>query len=690
MIFGCCIAATCAFYLNSKKKKPILTDPQKADMNILIPDSWLREHLKTKATPKQIQEYLSLSGPSVEQIYDRDGEPVYDIEVTTNRVDSMSIRGIAREAAVILQQFDQPASLVELDIPKPPEPKKELPLPQIVHNPKLCQRVMCVLLTDVKRAATPDWMAQKLEQIEINVHDAVIDITNYITHELGHPCHAFDYDTLMALGGEIHIVEAAASKPFMTLDGLEYETVGGEVVFQNPAGEIIDLPGIKGTANSAITDDTTNVLLWIESCVPHKIRFGSMTHAIRTVAAQLNEKQVDPYLAEPTLRRGIQLYQEICDATVSSQIYDYFPKPPKLAPVKISLAQIETYLGLALPEKQITDILTQLGCEVKSSKKILTVQPPTFRPDLNIPADIIEDIARIYGYHRLPSVLMPTAIPLNKPTDTNFAIENRIKRFLAALGWQELYTYSMVNAEVAEASGYQLEEHLKIQNPLTDDRVYLRRSLAPSLSEIILTQPESGQLSVFEIANVYHPQDQQLPQENLHLTLVSNQPYTKVKGEVEAMLANLYVTELTTELATTTRPGIIQSAILKTEKQTFGQIHQLENGLIAIDFELADLLKVIQPHPTYQPIPKTAPVYEDLTFTLPEKTTLGPVIETLKASSNLVTQVDIKDHYQQNITFTITYHDPATNLTTKELEPVRKKLVKEVAAAHQATLVGQV
>ena len=240
-------------------------------MNILIPHQWLLEQLETKAKPEKIQEYLSLAGPSVERIERREGDDVYDIEVTTNRVDSMSVRGIAREAAAILPQFDVPAKLAVSKLSfasLKPAAKQLLPLPKIDNSRKLSRRISCVVLTNVKHTPTPDWMAKRLQQVEMNIHDSVIDITNYITHELGHPIHAFDYDKVMELGGEINITTARKGERFTTLDEESYIAVGGEVVFKNPQGKIIDLPSIKGTLNSSIDDDTKNVLLWIESIEP--------------------------------------------------------------------------------------------------------------------------------------------------------------------------------------------------------------------------------------------------------------------------------------------------------------------------------------------------------------------------------------------------------------------------------------
>src|SRR5258708_732678 len=153
-------------------------------MNILIPHTWLLEHLDTDATPEEIQKYLSLCGPSIERIYEKEGEPVYDIEVTTNRVDCMSVRGIAREAAVILHQFGKKGKLKPLPNYKAEisaATKSQLPLPKVIDKEKLSKRTMGVVLANTKRAPTPEWMAKRLRQIDVNIHDAVIDITNYVT-----------------------------------------------------------------------------------------------------------------------------------------------------------------------------------------------------------------------------------------------------------------------------------------------------------------------------------------------------------------------------------------------------------------------------------------------------------------------------------------------------------------------------
>jgi len=673
-------------------------------MNILVPHKWLLDHLKTKAKPTQIQEYLSLSGPSVENIIEQNSDQVYDIEITTNRPDSLSIKGVAREAVVILNRNSIPSELKSTDAKINLKLEtEELPLPKIDNSQGLCQRITCIVLDQVQAKPSPKWMQQRLEQAGFQTHDCLIDITNYVTHDLGHPCHAFDYDKIMDLGGVINVVEAKAGQPFVTLDQIKRETVGGEIIFTNEVGTIIDFPAIIGTANSSVDNNTKRVLLWLEDLDPQKVRTASMAHSIRTVAAQLNEKELDPYLAKETLTKAISLFQEIAGAKIASKIFDDFNKPHAPKPIKLKYQTCSKYLGIELEVYQIKAILTDLGCQVKLSSKTknpteieFTVTPPTFRPDLQIPVDLIEEIARIYGYHNIPNKLMSGQLPTNPPQDNDFEMENNLKTFLANIGWQELYSISLVSQELAKQSGFLLDNHLQLNNPLLTENQYLRRSLIPSLREAVAQNPQESQLSFFEIAAVYHPQKGDLPQEKMMLGMISTKSYRKTRGDFETLLTKLFIDQV-----------LIEEDEIKKEKNNnkylqvgkifagnnttlLGQIAIFSNQQIAIEIELDSLLKLAKKHPTYQSIANTSIIIEDLTFNLPLTTQVGEVIKCLEAVDSIVVEVLLKDHYQQNFTFQISYQDPLQNLSNELIAPIRKKIVEEVENKTDAKLVGKV
>ncbi|NCN82497.1 MAG: phenylalanine--tRNA ligase subunit beta [Candidatus Pacebacteria bacterium] len=654
-------------------------------MNILIPHTWLLEHLEADIEPKKLQEYLSLCGPSVERMYEREGDSVYDIEVTTNRADAMSVRGIAREAAAILPQFGVDAKLKPLTAPDVPNPSEELVLPTITENDELNKRTLCVVLSNVDRAPTPDWMAKRLTALDMQIHDAAIDITNYITHELGHPCHAFDYDKLVACGNQIIITEAEAGESFTLLDGATYTAIGGEVIFKDGTGTIIDLPSIKGTANSSVNANTKRILLLAESIDAKKVRFASMTHAIRTTAAQLMEKNADPTLAIDVIRLGVKLYREICGAKVASAVYDHFPRPNTHVAVTLTSEDLFRYLGVVIPLEEAKQMLERLECEVTIIDDSLVVTPPSFRPDLTIPADIVEEVARLYGYHKLPSKLMESAIPTNRPSGTNFTLEETVKEFLATVGWQEVYTYSMVSEAEALATGFTLEEHLKLSNPLTDDKVYLRRSLAPSLSAVLTANPMRQTLSVFEIANIYHPITNELPNEVLTLGIVSSAQYRDVRGILESLCTKLHITNFSIE----TEAGSSEATICFGKTQEVAGSISYSNGLTIIQIKISALVAHAQSHPTYQPQAKTAIIREDLTFKLPKKTAVGPIMSALEQLDPRITALELSTVYNENHTFTINYHDPNENLTSEQIAPLRKQLVAKVEQNWGGSLVGQ-
>lgn len=668
-------------------------------MNILIPDKWLREHLESKATKNDLQKYLSLSGPSVERIYD---DEVYDIEVTTNRVDSMSVRGIAREAATILKRAGIDAKLKKVEFSEiKKHPNKNLPLPEILYETEGVHRVLAVVMTDVQHLASPALIKQRLETIGINVHEALIDITNYITHELGHPCHVFDYDKIMAKGGKIIIKEANKGKKFVTLDEEEHETVGGEIVFESVDGEIIDLPAIKGTLNTGVDKNTKSILFWIESLDAKKVRRASMSHAIRTVAAQLNEKNVDPHLAKEVMEYGVQLFAQLCQAQLASELYDYFPNPKSPKPVKVKLQTIKNYLGIQLQEKEIQEILTDLDCQVDIKNDEIIVFPPTFRSDIQIPADVIEELARIYGYHNLPSKLMDGELSINPDPNTDYQIENLIKHFLANIGWQEIYSYSIINRQQALDSSYGLTEHLKLANPLTEDHLYLRRSLIPSLIEVINNNPTAKNLSVFELANLYHPKNDNLPDQILTLALLSNKDYREVKGDLLNLFDRLFIFTHNQELIVEERiekkikmPIAKQKADLLIKdgknKTKLGSIMVLNKKLIAVELNLKSLINVAKKYPRYQKIIKTASIIEEMTFTLEKNTAVGELIQAFNKVDARIKKVELLDIYKNNYSFSFIFQDKKVNISNEEVEPIRQKIVKIGQDEFKARLVGQV
>ncbi|MCD8526601.1 phenylalanine--tRNA ligase subunit beta [Candidatus Woesebacteria bacterium] len=600
----------------------------------------------------------------------------------------MSVRGIAREAAVILDNAGFPSELKTLTLTDalPAADTETLPLPVIDNSSQLCHRITAVILSNVQHPATPEWMSTRLQQVELNVKDVIIDITNYLSHDLGHPCHAFDYEKIMALGGEIHVREAEAGMPFTTLDGASYETVGGEVVFTNADGTIIDIPGIMGTANTAVNDTTQNVLFWIESIPHEKIRFTSMTHALRTPAAQLNERALDHNLAREVMLRGIELFTELTGATQASTVYDEVIVPSNNKTLPFAPSEVERYLGIELPASEITTILTQLGCQVtESSAQELLITIPSFRTDLSMSADIVEEVARIYGYHNLPSRLMDTAIPTHKPVGDNFTLETKLKHVLAALGYQELYTYSMVGTELLERWNLDPAEHQQIRNPLTSDMEYMRQYVLPShAEETVHFLEHSAARGTFELANIYLPQEGTLPDEHLVLTVLDTD-FRQLRATLDFLANELYINDFSVEKPNDDtkkdrNTGRIFSSygIITHKDRVLGSIGYLPEGKVGFELHWRSLLEVSQRWPEYHPVPKTAPYYEDWTLVLPNATPVGEIITALKSLDATVSTVELRDQFENNWTFRLTFWDTNEQFSSERAQVFKEKAVKSL------------
>jgi len=368
-------------------------------MNILIPDSWLREYLETKATPQQIKEYLSLCGPSVERMHKEDGEVIYDIEVTGNRPDSMSILGIAREAAAILPRFGIAAKLLNdpydmkgLTLKTKKVKPFEAKTLTIKTDPMLNPRWTSVVIDNVNVGSSPTWLQKRMEATGIRSLNTVVDVTNYIMRAYGQPVHTFDYDQILPKNGVPTMILRASTKGerVITLDGKTHNLPGDDIVIEDGSGRLIDLCGIMGAQNSSVKSSTKTIVLFMQTYEPTHIRKTSMSLAHRTEAAGLFEKGLDPELVMPSVLKGIELIAQVAGGKVASKIYDIYPKPHKPYIVSVTKEKLTTYLGISLSDKDIANILTPLGFKPILTKSSVSAQIPSFRRDIMMNVDIIQ------------------------------------------------------------------------------------------------------------------------------------------------------------------------------------------------------------------------------------------------------------------------------------------------------------
>ena|SRR3989344_797182 len=673
-------------------------------MNIKISYKWLLEYLDTDASPFELQKYLSLCGPSVEHVTkvgdaERGGltDYVLDIEITSNRIDMAAVMGIAREAQAILPQFGKKAKLKELKLSPPVKPVNELKI-SITDPSHTANRILGIVLDNITIGQSPDYIKKRLESAGIRALNNVVDITNYVMLEIGHPAHVFDYDRIHS--NKLIFRKSKKGEKIISLEDKTYSLPGDDIVIEDGDGRIIDLPGIIGTSNSIVLPTTKRILFFIDNNDPVKMRRSSMKLGIRTVAATYNEKLPDPELGYTALLRGIQLYQKNAGARIASTIHDIYPHPRKEKSMKVYLKDIQRVMGVPIKENIITEILQRLGFKVLRHEDEELAYPdgvsfqvtvPTYRTDdISIKEDIIEEVARVYGYFNLPNNISPM-VYIEQPKDIEklFDVQRKIKYFLKNIGLHEVLNYSMISKELIEKMDLKLDNKLKIENTISEEIAFLRTSILPSLIKNIKeNEGKRDILKFFEIAKVYEKKQSDLPNEIYRLGIAVNTSFADLKGIIEAILRDLnikaYVTKkwvsqhfaknLSAEILIADRSAVRFGQI----KQSYQNNFEIKNKVYLAEFELNILLdnyKLVSPYvvpPQYALIKLDANIKSS-------KYNFDEIKKIAYKQSKLLHSIEYISSYKDTVTVRYYFTSAKENITEenakKELEKILKVLV---------------
>jgi phenylalanyl-tRNA synthetase beta chain len=656
-------------------------------MNILIPDSWLREYLITKASAKQIMECLSLCGPSVERIKKVKSDFIYDIEITSNRIDTASVYGIAREASAILPRFGIPATLKPIILIRDNfSINHSLPF-TITDKNKLCRRILGVIMEVSGVKPSPLYVTERLEKSGIRSLNNLVDITNYVMLEMGHPCHVFDYDRIKT--HTFIIRKAKMGEEIITLDNKKYNLSEEDVIIDDGTGKVIDLPGIMGTENSIVTVNTKRIIFFIESNNPELIRKTSLRYGIRTMAATINEKQPDCELSKKALLRGIELYRKLADGKESSGIYDLYPVKTVSKKITTTFSFINSRIGITIHKREIIDILNSLEFTTKETKDVLTVLPPSYRQfDVRLPEDIIEEVARIYGYQNLPVNIPGGKIPVRHNSE-KIEFEEKIKNILKYLGFTETYSYSLISGQIIEKLGMKTSDHLKLSNPLTKDIEYLRTTLIGNLLQNInKNQKIADNLNLFELSKVYSPVSNNLPEEKPILVLSDQHDFYTLKGYLEYLLSELGIKEYEQErhqsrffhygqTLSLCKQGKILCVLGKADP-IVSQNFNLDKATYIAEINLNELFSFYTNSKNYIEPTMTIRFIEDFTFIMPEDVTYIKLINLIKKTSNSISEIIYISSFKNSHTLKIIFQNPENNITAEDVKNTRKLIINTV------------
>ncbi len=630
-------------------------------------------------------------------------DTVVEFEITNNRPDCYSIIGLARESAAafglpmkhhkpVVHGSDAGSIFEKLDVEVPAE--------------ELCNRYTARMVANVKIGPSPKWLRQRLRANGVRPINNIVDITNYVMLEYGQPMHAFDYRYVSS--GKIVVREAMEGETLTTLDGNVRNLKPGMLVIAD--GErAIGLAGIMGGENSEIVDDTTTVVFESANFNGTSIRQTALALGMRTDASGKFEKKLDPMMTVPAVQRACELVEllncgDILDGTID--IINYVPEAKTLP---LEPEKINRLLGTDISREQMVKYLNLLEIDVEGD----TIKVPSFRPDLNLMADIAEEVGRSYGYNEIPTTAFKTS------TQGGYSpvmiLENKAGTLCRGLGYSEIITYSFVSPTIFDQirlpSDSPLRKTLKIQNPLGEDTSIMRTIALPSMLDILGRNSayHNKSAKLYEMAKIYLPQEGGLPLEPKMLmlgTYGAGETFFTLKGELEAIFAGLRVrkAEYTAVKDNPSyHPGRCASVTIDgVNVGVMGQVHPLVAKNYGIDADVycaeinfTEVLNHLLPDVTYTPLPKYPTVSRDLALVCAEEITVAQVEKVITAAAGkLLRDVKLFDIYRgvgvpegkKSMAFSLELRADDRTLTDTDSEAVVSKVLSALKEKLDAIL----
>ena len=631
-------------------------------------------------------------------------DTVVDFEITNNRPDCYSIIGLAREAAAA---FNKPMKH-HTPVVKGSEAGSMYDMLDVeVPATTLCNRYTSRMVKNVKIAPSPKWLRQRLRANGVRPINNIVDITNYVMLEYGQPMHAFDYRYVSS--GKIVVREAVEGEALVTLDGITRQLQPGMLVIADD-DKAIGLAGIMGGENSEIMDDTTTVVFESANFNGTSIRQTALALGMRTEASGKFEKNLDPMMTVPAVERACELVEllecgDVMDGMID--VINYVPSPKTL---ELEPEKINRLLGTDISEADMVAYLNRLEIPVEGR----TIYVPSFRPDLNLMADIAEEVGRLYGYNEIPTTALKTSTQGGYAPEMVF--ETKAGQLCRSFGYSEIITYSFVSPTIFDQirlpadSG--LRKALKIQNPLGEDTSIMRTIAVPSMLDILSRNYayHNKCVKLYELAKIYLPgAENTLPEEPKMLMLGAygdQATFFSVKGELEAILTGLRIKKASYTAVKdnpTYHPGRCAKVTIDgVDVGYLGQIHPLvaKNYGIDVDVYCAEvsftkLFALQLPDPTYAPLPKYPSVSRDLSLVCDEAITVAQVEEVITASAGkLLRSIRLFDIYRgtgipegkKSMAFSLELRADDRTLTDADSEAVTSKVLAALSEKIGAAL----
>ncbi len=661
---------------------------------------WLREYVPVDLPVPELVERLTMIGLVVEAVEERDGDTLLDIETYANRPDTLGHLGMAREIAVMLGRplVERSWPMTELD-----EPTTQLADVQI-RDEKLCPRYCGLVVRGVTVGPSPDWLRRRIEAMGLRPVNNVVDVSNYVLFATAQPIHAFDFGKIG--GGRIVVRKAQRGETLVDLDGREL-ALGPDMLVIADESRPVALAGIIGGRDSGISEATRDVFIESACFDPAGIRRTAKALGLATDASYRFERGSDIAFPPRAALMTASLLTQM-GGRASRGLIDVHPKPAKPVSLRLRPRRIAGLLGVEVPEAFAEDVLRRLGFGVESAPKgAWRVEVPSFRVDIGREADLIEEVARFYGYDRIPSEFTPVK-SFDLGVDKARERREKIRRILMGQGFDEVLNWSFADPEREKAAGSG-RVPVAIQNPISARASVLRTTLLPGLLENAAWNLNRGLegVHIFELGNVFHWQGDK-HREELHLGVLTTGLLADagaagppaetdlfvLKGALEALMEGLRFEPLVFEKRDHPyfEPGRALALLVKGQafgclgevRRAFAAALSVERKVYAAEIDLAGLFEKAPRPFQYAPAPRFPGIHRDLSFFVDREVSYEDVRQALgKLALPLLEGFELRDRFaggpvpegKVSLTLRFRYRHAQRTLTAEEVDRVEQEIV---------------
>ncbi|OGU67756.1 MAG: phenylalanine--tRNA ligase subunit beta [Stygiobacter sp. RIFOXYC12_FULL_38_8] len=640
-----------------------------------------------------------------------------EINITPNRADALSHIGVARDLCAI---FNRPLKYPNIDLNESGKKSEELAAVEIRDSQK-CPRYIGKVVSNVEIKESPEWMKKRLKSIGLRPINNVVDVTNYVLHEVGQPLHAFDLDNLAHK--KIVVRRAEEGEKFVTLDSKERKMKSSDLMICD-AERSVAIAGVMGGENSEVTATTKNILVESAYFNPSSVRKTAKNLALSTDASYRFERGTDYNITLWAAKRAAQLIQQTAGGEIALGEIDAYPNQILSPKVEVRFARINKILGYEIPKVVAERILTNLGfVVVEKSEEKLFVEIPSYRGDVEREIDLIEEVARIYGYNNIPEI-NKISITLEEKVDQS-EFTDRLRTVFNSLGFYEIVTNSMLSENIATKFG----SPVSVLNPQSSEMSHIRPSLLPGMLTTVANNLKVSEkdLMLFELGKIINKKNNAIisfddfeETENCVAIITGNSVRTKwyakdkqfdlydLKGIVEVLLSKqLPGVQITFERGSASSKNYKNGLNVLVNETTIGEIGELRDSVAAIfdvnqktyalEINIDELKKIVTPKKSFNELLKFPKVYRDCAFVLDADIESGQVVEVIKQSSTkLLHNVILFDIFQseslgkhkKSLAFQLEYFDLARTLTEEEVDKDFRTAIKAVETKFTAQLRG--